>query len=154
MRAIKYVITSPECTDILPSDIATMIYESRYGVNVKETCFGVIIDGEEGAIKPLVEEIRALDPSGIFVKDRGFPPGDPRRCRGSGSASSRGVTLAFGRRAGGVRSGLCMIEAEAKMLPMISRALASAANDESEAPESVAAAAAKERSQSILEVRG
>ncbi len=58
----KYVITSPECTDILPSDIATMIYESKYSVNVKETCFGVIINGEEDVIKSLVEEIRALDP--------------------------------------------------------------------------------------------
>ena len=67
----KYVITSPE-SDILPSDIAMKIYGSKYDVNVKETCFGVIISGEEDVIKPLVEEIRALDPSGIFIKERGF----------------------------------------------------------------------------------
>src|SRR5512136_579331 len=110
MRLTKYVITSPE-SDILPSDIAMKIYGSKNDVNVKETCFGVIIDGEEDVIKKLVDEIRALDPTGIFIKDRGFPPGDPRRCRG--------------RRGGGARPGFYMIESESKMLPMISRALAS-----------------------------
>jgi putative methanogenesis marker protein 6 len=116
----KYVITSPE-SDILPSDIAMKIYGSKYDVNVKETCFGVIINGDEEVIKPLVEEIRALDPSGIFIKERGFPPGDPRRCRG--------------RRGGGARPGYYMIESEAKMLPLISKALASLAEGEGEGAE-------------------
>ena len=115
MKITKYVITSPE-SDILPSDIAMKIYGSKYDVNVKETCFGVIISGEEEVIKPLVEEIRALDPSGIFIKERGFPPGDPRRCRG--------------RRGGGARPGYYMIESEAKLLPLISKALAYQAEGE------------------------
>jgi putative methanogenesis marker protein 6 len=109
VRITKYVITSSE-SDILPSDIAMKIYGSKYDVNVKETCFGVVVDGEEEVINALVAEIRSIDPSGIFIKDRGFPPGDPRRCRG--------------RRGGGARPGFYMIESEAKMLPMISRALA------------------------------
>ena len=29
----------------------------------------------------IIEALRQLDPDHIFVKDRGFPPGDPRRCR-------------------------------------------------------------------------
>ena len=120
MRITKYVITSPE-SDILPSDIAMKIYGSKYDVNVKETCFGVIISGEEDVIKSLVEEIRALDPSGIFIKERGFPPGDPRRCRG--------------RRGGGARPGYYMIESEAKMLPLISKALAYQAEGEAEGSE-------------------
>ena len=110
MKVTKYVITSSE-SDILPSDIAMKIYGSKYDVNVKETCFGVVVSGEEEVINSLVKEIRALDPSGIFIKERGFPPGDPRRCRG--------------RRGGGARPGFYMIESESKMLPMISRALAS-----------------------------
>jgi putative methanogenesis marker protein 6 len=110
MKITKYVITSSE-SNILPSDIAMKIYGSKYDVDVKETCFGVVVSGEEEVINSLVKEIRALDPSGIFIKDRGFPPGDPRRCRG--------------RRGGGARPGFYMIESESKMLPMISRALAS-----------------------------
>lgn len=110
MLVTKYVITSSE-SNILPSDIAMKIYGSKYDVTVKETCFGVVINGEEDAINALIKEIRALDPAGIFIKDRGFPPGDPRRCRG--------------RRGGGARPGFYMIEAESKMLPMITRAMAS-----------------------------
>lgn len=110
MLVTKYVITSSE-SNILPSDIAMKIYGSKYEVLVKETCFGVVINGEEEVINELIKEIRALDPAGIFIKDRGFPPGDPRRCRG--------------RRGGGARPGFYMIESESKMLPMISRALAS-----------------------------
>jgi putative methanogenesis marker protein 6 len=120
VKITKYVITSPE-SDILPSDIAMKIYGSKYDVNVKETCFGVIINGDEDVIKPLVEEIRALDPSGIFIKERGFPPGDPRRCRG--------------RRGGGARPGYYMIESEAKMLPLISKALAYQEEGESDVSE-------------------
>jgi putative methanogenesis marker protein 6 len=110
MLVTKYVITSSE-SNILPSDIAMKIYGSKYDVLVKETCFGVIVNGEEEVVNALIKEIRSLDPAGIFIKDRGFPPGDPRRCRG--------------RRGGGARPGFYMIESESKMLPMISRALAS-----------------------------
>jgi putative methanogenesis marker protein 6 len=110
VRVTKYLVTSPE-SEILPSDIAMKIYGSKYEVNVKETCFGVIVDGEEEDVSRLIKEIREMDPKGIFVKDRGFPPGDPRRCRG--------------RRGGGARPGFYMIESESKMLPLISRALAS-----------------------------
>ncbi len=110
MQVTKYVITSSE-SNILPSDIAMKIYSSKYDVLVKETCFGVIVNGEEEVVNALIKEIRSLDPAGIFIKDRGFPPGDPRRCRG--------------RRGGGARPGFYMIESESKMLPMISRALAS-----------------------------
>jgi len=109
MLVTKYVITSSE-SNILPSDIAMKIYGSKYDVNVKETCFGVVVNGEEEVINSLIKEIRSHDPAGIFVKGRGFPPGDPRRCRG--------------RRGGGARPGFYMIESESKMLPMISRALA------------------------------
>ncbi|HON34790.1 MAG TPA: methanogenesis marker 6 protein [Methanothrix sp.] len=109
MLVTKYVIMSSE-SNILPSDIAMKIYGSGYDVLVKETCFGVIINGEKEVVEALIKDIRTLDPAGIFIKDRGFPPGDPRRCRG--------------RRGGGARPGFYMIESETKLLPMISRALA------------------------------
>lgn len=110
MRVTKYVVTSQD-SDVLPSDIAMKIYESGHEINVKETCFGVIIDGEEDDIKETVNEIRAIDPNNIFIKDRGFPPGDPRRCRG--------------HRGGGARPGFYMMEYESKILPLISQGLAS-----------------------------
>ena len=120
MLVTKYVITSSE-SNILPSDIAMKIYGSKNDVLVKETCFGVIVNGEEDVVNALIKEIRSLDPAGIFIKDRGFPPGDPRRCRG--------------RRGGGARPGFYMIESESKMLPMISRALASEGEETETIPE-------------------
>ena len=35
-------------------------------------------------------KIRELDPCNIFTKDRGFPPGDPRRCRAKRGAAREG----------------------------------------------------------------
>jgi len=118
VKATKYVITGQD-SDVLPSDIALKIYELGRDINVKETCFGVIIDGEEEDIEATVEDIRAMDESNIFIKDRGFPPGDPRRCRG--------------HRGGGARPGFYMMQYESEILPLISRGPASEARGE-EAP--------------------
>lgn len=110
MRVTKCVVTAQD-SEVLPSDIAMKMYESGREINVKETCFGVIIDGEEEDVEEIMNEIRAMDPNNIFVKDRGFPPGDPRRCRG--------------HRGGGARPGFYMLEHESAMLPLISQGLAS-----------------------------
>ena len=86
-----------------------------------------------------------MDPPGIFIKNRGFPPRDSRHCRGSAcSSSNKAVALAFGRR-GSARPGCYMIESESKILPLISKALAFLAEGESEAPEK-ATTMAKRRS--------
>jgi putative methanogenesis marker protein 6 len=75
----KYVfIDSP---DIMPEELALKVYEISQGMMIKETCFGLQITGKPEEVRELVRRIRAFDPSHIFIKDRGFPPGDPRRCR-------------------------------------------------------------------------
>ncbi|MBP1928767.1 putative methanogenesis marker protein 6 [Methanolinea mesophila] len=75
----KYVfVDSPDMT---PSDLALRAYEISLGVMIKETCFGLQITGKESEVDEIINRLRSLDPVHIFVKDRGFPPGDPRRCR-------------------------------------------------------------------------
>jgi putative methanogenesis marker protein 6 len=75
----KYVfVESPEMT---PADLAIRAYEISPGVMIKETCFGLQITGQPADVESIISRLRELDPSHIFVKDRGFPPGDPRRCR-------------------------------------------------------------------------
>jgi len=75
----KYVfIESPEYT---PSDLALRAYEISEGLMIKETCFGLQVTGSPDEVVRVVTQLRRIDPSHIFVKDRGFPPGDPRRCR-------------------------------------------------------------------------
>jgi putative methanogenesis marker protein 6 len=75
----KYVfVESPEMT---PADLAIRAYEFSQGVMIKETCFGLQITGKKDEVERIIARLRELDPNHIFVKDRGFPPGDPRRCR-------------------------------------------------------------------------
>ena len=75
----KYVFV--ESYKATPDDIAARGYEVSGGVMIKETCFGLQVTGPEEEVERVVAHIRALDPAHIYVKDRGFPPGDPRRCR-------------------------------------------------------------------------
>jgi len=81
----KYVFV--ESYKTTPDDLAARAYEVSEKVMIKETCFGLQITGEEDEVERAIAHIREADPSHIFVKDRGFPPGDPRRCRANlGSA--------------------------------------------------------------------
>jgi len=75
----KYVFV--ESYKTTPDDLTSRAYEVSEKVMIKETCFGLQITGEESEVERAIAHIREVDPSHIFVKDRGFPPGDPRRCR-------------------------------------------------------------------------
>jgi putative methanogenesis marker protein 6 len=96
-------------TYTLPSDIVIKIYESKADITVKETCFGLVIEGKRSEVNQLAEEIRSLDPTRIFIKERGVPPGDPYRCRAG--------------RGGGAKPGFHQHEVEYDMLPFITEAL-------------------------------
>ena len=93
----------------LPSDMHLLIYELHADVTIKETCYGLLIYGEEATVQALVNTIRKIDP-GAFIKERGFVPGDPRRCRAD--------------RGGGARPGFYSIQTEYKILPAIASAIA------------------------------
>ena len=75
----KYVFI--ESYKATPDDIAARAYEVSGGVMIKETCFGLQVTGPEEEVERVIAHIREFDPAHIYVKDRGFPPGDPRRCR-------------------------------------------------------------------------
>lgn len=94
---------------LLPSDVAIKMYESKADVMIKETCFGIMVSGERSIIDPLLQNIRKLDPYGIFIKERGFSPGEPYRCRAT--------------RRGGAKPGFHNLENEDKLLPHIASAL-------------------------------
>ena len=79
------------------------------GVRVKETCYGALLEGEAKKIKEIVEEVRKMDPTGIFSKPRGFPIGDERICRAT--------------RKGGPRPGFHQLELEYQLLPKVRVAL-------------------------------
>jgi len=94
---------------VLPSDVVIKLYESNADVMIKETCFGVMVSGERSVVDKLLFETRKIDPYGIFIKERGFVPGEPNRCRAT--------------RRGGARPGFHMLETEEKLLPQIAQGL-------------------------------
>jgi putative methanogenesis marker protein 6 len=80
-------------------------------MKMKETCFGLIIEGEKNAVREALQKIRDLDKHHIFSKVRAYPPGDPRICRAN--------------RGGGPRPGFHFIEFEHQLLPLVGAALES-----------------------------
>lgn len=103
----KLVVISSD--SILPIDAALEIYESETDITIKETCFGTMVTGPEDAVNKVVSEVVKLDRNHIFVKERGFPPGDDRRCRAG--------------RGGGPRPGFHFLRNEIGLLPSIGKAL-------------------------------
>ena len=97
-----------ESTDLTPEDVAVRAYEIAPRAMVKETCFGLEVTGKPDEVDEIVTKIRAFDPAHIFVKDRGFPPGDPRRCRAN---------------LGGARPGFHGHEFELSLIENVSRGL-------------------------------
>ncbi|MDD1678598.1 MAG: methanogenesis marker 6 protein [Methanomicrobiales archaeon] len=102
----KYVFI--ESSKFTPEELALKAYEISKGMMIKETCFGLQVTGMPEEVNELIGRIREFDPSHIFVKDRGFPPGDPRRCRAN---------------LGGARPGFHGHEYEIPLLPYVSHGL-------------------------------
>ncbi len=93
----------------LPSDIVIHAYKVSSDVTVKETCYGLMLTGTRPEVDKVVEAVRSLSPTKIFVKERGFPPGDERRCRAN--------------RGGGPRPGFHQLKNELDLLPDIGKGL-------------------------------
>jgi len=102
----KYVVV--ESFIVTPADLGIRAYEISKDVMVKETCFGLVVNGKEEDVDRVTNELRKIDPDHIFVKDRGFPPGDPRRCRAN---------------LGGARPGYHGMEQEMTVIPFVSHGL-------------------------------
>ena len=93
----------------LPAELAIQAYKVTADVAIKETCYGLMVTGRRGEVDRLVGELRRQYANKIFVKERGFPPGDPRRCRAD--------------RGGGPRPGFHQLKYEMDLLPDITKGL-------------------------------
>src|SRR5659263_595129 len=94
---------------LLPSDVAMKLYETKDDIMVKETCFGIMVSGEREILDPLLVNVCRFGSFGVFIKERGFAPGEPFRCRAT--------------RRGGAKPGFHNMENEDKILPHIAAAL-------------------------------
>ncbi|MFZ2071976.1 MAG: methanogenesis marker protein 6 [Halobacteriota archaeon] len=111
----RVILISPD-SEITPAQVKGKILSiiSEAGTDkgeviVKETCYGVLVEGEEKVVREVVEEVREMDKNGIFSKPRGFPIGDTRICRAT--------------RRGGPRPGFHQLELESALLPKVREAL-------------------------------
>jgi len=119
-RETRLFMISPDSkvtTDVLARAVHTMAPE----VSVKETCYGCTAEADSAVMKDVVAKVRSEYGNEVFSKRRGFPAGDPRRCRAQH----------------GTRPGFAQLEAEWECLPLIQHALdeIDAGNNDYKAPE-------------------
>ncbi|RAP51285.1 MAG: hypothetical protein BZ138_05625 [Methanosphaera sp. rholeuAM270] len=106
-KITRMVILGPGCA-VSSKELLNFLHLLELPINIRLTCYGANLNGYPDDVMTAVEKARQLDPTHIFIKFRGFPPGDPRRCRA---------------KRGGAREGFHQIEAEYKLLPEVSYAL-------------------------------
>jgi putative methanogenesis marker protein 6 len=102
----RYIVIAPS-SSITPDQITRFIHTMAVDIQIKETCFGVIIQGQQEVVAKVLAEVRKLDPNRLFSKVRGYPIGDARRCRAEH----------------GSRPGFTQLEKEWKDLPMFEAGL-------------------------------
>lgn len=103
----RMIILGPKA-NVSESEIVHALHLLDLPLTIKNTCYGSMVSGKEKYVMEAIEEIRKMDPNNIFTKVRGFPPGDPRRCRGHRL---------------GPREGYHQMESEFKLLGDVSDAL-------------------------------
>ncbi|MCC7553777.1 MAG: methanogenesis marker 6 protein [Methanobacteriaceae archaeon] len=105
--ATRMIILGPKA-NVSETEIVHHMHLLELPITIKHTCYGAMVSGKEKDVLEAIKEVRKLDPNNIFTKDRGFPPGDPRRCRGHRL---------------GPREGYHQMESEFKLLGDVSDAL-------------------------------
>lgn len=85
----RMIILSPNA-NISQSELVQRLHMLELPITIKSTCYGAIVHGEEEVVETVIKKAREWDNYNIFTKDRGFPPGDPRRCRGHRGAAREG----------------------------------------------------------------
>jgi len=103
----RMIILGPKA-DVSESEIVNHMHLLGLPLTIKQTCYGAMVSGKEKDVMKAIKDVRKLDHYNIFTKDRGFPPGDPRRCRGHRK---------------GPREGFHQMEKEFKLLSYVSDAL-------------------------------
>ena len=120
-RVVTRMVVLSEEADIMPGQLLIWAQSSEESLELKETCYGLMIQGEEEAVSRVVGRLRERLPYSIFCKERGFCIGDKTRCR----------TGKKGGWAGAARPGFHQLERESRLLATLGRALeAVEANEE------------------------
>jgi putative methanogenesis marker protein 6 len=88
-KVTRMIILGPKA-QLSQSELLGKLHMLELPLTIKSTCYGAVIHGDDKIVQDAITKIRDLDPSNIFTKDRGFAPGDPRRCRAKRGAAREG----------------------------------------------------------------
>ena len=105
-RVTRLLMISPDSI-VTPDQLVRNVQTMAPGVNVKETCYGCLAESDARTMEVVIAKVREQYRNEVFSKVRGFPAGDPRRCRAQH----------------GTRPGYAQLEAEWECLPLIQSAL-------------------------------
>ena len=121
-KVTRMIVLGPSA-QINQAELVQKLHMLELPLTIKSTCYGAIVHGDEAVVKEAITKIRELDPCNIFTKDRGFPPGDPRRCRA---------------KRGAAREGFHQLEKEYELLDCLSEALENPREVHVERPKKIA----------------
>lgn len=105
-RETRILMISPD-SKVTPDQLVRAVHAMVPGISIKETCYGCLVEGTRENMKKVMEQVRQTYRNEVFSKRRGYPQGDPRRCRAQH----------------GTRPGFAQLEAEWECLPLIQYAL-------------------------------
>lgn len=105
-RETRLLMISPN-SKITPDQLVRAVNTFEDHLNVKETCYGCLAEAPPETMSRLVARVREEYHNEVFTKRRGYPTGDPIRCRAQH----------------GTRPGFSQLEAEWEALPLIQAAL-------------------------------
>lgn len=105
-RETRLLMISPD-SKLTPDQLVRAVHTMAAGISVKETCYGCLYEADAETSRRIVAEVRKTYRNQLFSKRRGYPQGDPRRCRAQH----------------GTRPGFAQLEAEWECLPLIQAAL-------------------------------
>lgn len=103
----RMIILGPKA-NISETELAHRLQILELPLTIKSTCYGALVYGKKEDVMTAIKAIREVDPYNVFTKERGFPPGDPRRCQGH---------------RGGPREGFHQLEKEFEILGYVGECL-------------------------------
>lgn len=103
----RLIVLSPD-SQYSPSYLARAASALDLGIGIKQTCYGILIEGPEDVVDEALSKLKEIDSTRIFSKMRAFPLGDKRRCRAQH---------------GSARPGFYFLEKEIDLLPIIAKGI-------------------------------
>ena len=74
-KITRMVILGPGCS-ISSKELFNFLHLLELPINIRLTCYGANLNGEPDYVMEAVNRVRELDPTHIFIKFRGVPPGE------------------------------------------------------------------------------